>query len=221
MEQKGAAIFRLEGVLSPRPTLTAAAWLASNSRRMRDRLFGLSGVLLAAPLSLRDPGLARERAWAQLRGMSEDRLVVLSEQYAEEHLLGHLSELGLSLLERCRDRGLVLVLVSDAVEAIARPVADALGVEHLLCNAMEIERGSCTGALREPRIGAEISPDRLRALASRVGVDLARSRAYGSSEADAMMLGAVGLPCAVDPEPGLRRLARDMSWPVTDPREAA
>jgi HAD superfamily phosphoserine phosphatase-like hydrolase len=212
-----AALFRLEGPLSPRATLTAAAWMATNAQRVRSRLFGLSAMVLAAPLAAHDPTRAAKLAWAALEGMSEDRLIVLGELFAEEHVIPSLSAVGVGLLERCRARGQRVVLLSDGLDVVARPVARHLGVDEVLANAMELDaRGRATGALREPVLGAEMGGRALRDALAERGIDLASACAYGSHQADSVLLGAVALPCAVRPDRGLRRVARDLDWPVVE-----
>lgn len=212
-----AALFRLEGPLSPRPTLTTAAWMVANAQRVRARLFGLSAMALAAPLAAADPSRASKLAWATLEGMTEDRLIVLGEIYAEEHLVPVLSPVGLELLERCRAQGMRLVLLSDNLDVVARPVARHLGIDDVICNAMELdERGRATGALREPVIGPSIGGRVLRDLLDERGIDLSRACAYGSQRTDSALLGAVALPCAVTPDRELRRVARDLDWPIVE-----
>lgn len=211
------ALFRLEGALSPRPTLTAAAWLSLNARRVRARLLGLSTFALAGPLAARDPGRATRLAWSSLEGMSEDRLVVLGELYAREHLLGHLSEVGLELLDGCRTRGQRIVLLSDNLDVVVRPVAAHLGIDEVICNVMEMsEHDRATGKLREPVLGPELGGRALRAQLAERGIDLGRACAYGSQRGDSVLLGAVALPCCVTPDRELRRMARDLDWPVVE-----
>jgi HAD superfamily phosphoserine phosphatase-like hydrolase len=212
-----AALFRLEGPLSPRPTLTAAAWMAANAQRVRARLMGLSTMALAAPLSARDPARAAKLAWSALDGMSEDRLVVLGELYAEEHVIPALSAVGLDLLERCRAQDQRVVILSDNLDVVVRPVAEHLRIDEVICNQMELDdRGRATGALREPVLGPEMGGRALREALAERGVDLARACAYGSQHADSVLLGAVALPCAVTPDRELRRVARDLDWPVVE-----
>jgi HAD superfamily phosphoserine phosphatase-like hydrolase len=211
------ALFRVEGPLSPRPTRTAAAWLSLNARRVRARVLGLSTFALAGPLAARDPGRATRLAWSSLEGMSEDRLVVLGEIYAEEHLVPALSPVGLDLLERCRARGQRVVLLSDNLDVIVRPLAAHLGVEEVICNAMELDaHDRATGRLREPILGPEPGGRPLRARLAERGIDLSRACAYGSQRGDSVLLGAVALPCCVSPDRELRRLARDLDWPVVE-----
>ena len=52
------AFFRLEGTLCSRPTLAAAAFLAANAQRVRERLLRLGASAAALPLSLTDEVLA-------------------------------------------------------------------------------------------------------------------------------------------------------------------
>lgn len=212
-----AALFRLEGPLSPRPTLTAAAWLAANAQRVRARLLGLSTLALAAPLATRDPARAARLAWSALEGMSEDRLVILGEVYATEHLIPALSSVGLELLERCRAQGRRLVLLSDNLDVIAQPVAEHLGIRDVICNSMELDaRRRATGVLRPPVLGPELGGRPLREALAERGLELSRASAYGSQRADSVLLGAVALPCAVTPDRELRRVARDLDWPIVE-----
>jgi len=211
-----AALFRLEGALSPRPTLTAAAWLSLNARRVRARFLGLSSLALAGPLALGGaPARATELAWASLEGMSEDRLVVLGDLYAQDYVIPALSEVGLDLLARCRDQGQRLVLLSDNLDVVARPVARHLGIDRVVANAMELDgHDRATGRLREPALGPSLGGRVLAERLAELGVDLRRACAYGSHRDDSALLGAVALPCAVTPDRELRRVARDLDWPV-------
>lgn len=212
-----AALFRLEGTLSPRPTLTTAAWMAVNAQRVRARLLGLGAMALAAPLAIRDPARACRLAWSALEGMSEDRLVVLGEIYATEHVIPVLNPVGVDLLERCRAQGRRLVLLSDNLDVVVRPIAEHLGVEDVISNAMALDdRDRATGQLREPVLGPEMGGRALKAMLAERGIDLASACAYGSGAADSVLLGAVALPCAVTPDRELRRVARDLDWPVVE-----
>jgi phosphoserine phosphatase len=151
--------------------------------------------------------------------MSEDRLVVLGEVYAEEHLIGALSEVGLGLLEECKRREMRLVLLSDNLDVIARPVAAHLGFDVVISNAMELDaHDRATGELRPPVIGPALGGRRLEERLAEHGVDLRRSSVYGSHGADSVLLGAAELPCAVTPDRELRRIARDCDWPVVEGR---
>lgn len=211
---KTAAFFRLEGALAPQPAWAGAMWLASNAPGVRRRLLGVGGIALSAALGARDPAITREVAWSMLRGLSEDRAVVLGEDYARETLLPAIKPEARRLIDDAARAGRMRVLISESVDAIATPLADALGFDRVIANTLELERGEVTGVLRAPIVGPEIDPRRLRELAAREGIALDASCAYGSSRRDGVLLSLVGLPCAIDPDRELARMARALDWPI-------
>lgn len=214
-----AAFFRLEGSLSPRPTLAAPAWLAANAQRVRERLLRLVASAAALPLAvgpLEDEEKALRLAWAGLRGVSEDRLLELGEEYARRFVIPALRPSALRLVETCRGQGFRVVLVSADVEPIVRHVAEAIGADETLCNRLEIRDGEATGRLADPFVGAHLDGAWARRWAADRGVDLLACRAYGGREADAVLLGAVGNPCALHPDARMRRIARQLDWPVVE-----
>jgi HAD superfamily phosphoserine phosphatase-like hydrolase len=218
-DQGSAAFVRLEGALSPVPASSGAMVLAASMPSMRRRIFGVAGVALGAALGRRDPSLTRELAWSVLRGTSEDRIAVLGEDFARDTILPSIKPHARRLLEEARAAGRRVVIIAETIDAIARPVADALGIERVIANALVFDRGYATGELREPIVGAEIDPRRVRELAASEGLDLARSCAYGGRRGDGVLLSLVGLPCAIDPDRELARVARDLDWPVVRDRD--
>ncbi len=71
--------------------------------------------------------------------------------------------------------------------------------------------GRYTGELEQYAYGAE-KARLIEELAARDGVNLAASYAYSDSATDVPMLEAVGHPVAVNPDRGLRRIARQRAW---------
>ena len=216
MDRKTAAFVRVEGTVIGRPTVLSAGWLAANSQEMAHRVTRLGAVALSAPFAFGgDPTLATRMAWLGLRGMSEDRLVVLGEEYWATYLRDHLLVVGLDLVQRARSEGRDIVLISDNLDTIVGHLARKIGADHVFCNRMELRNGVATGRLVEPVI-SRVGGAWLREFADERGLDLAASCGYGASSSDSMMLSAVGLPCAVQPDRGLRRIARDLDWPVME-----
>ena len=212
-----AAFFRVEGTLLRRPTALAAAWLATNSQKLSSRLTRLGSVALGAPLAWAgvDPTAAARVTWMGLRGMSEDRLVVLGEEYWATWLEDDLRPVGEDLVRQARRGGRRIVLVSDNLDVVVEPLAELIGADLVVANRMELRSGRATGRLEEPVV-ARFGGQRLKDFAAHNGIDLAQSMAYGAAEADAALLAAAGLPCAVHPDRGLRRMARDLDWPILE-----
>lgn len=217
MSGRPAALFRLEGALVARPPALAAAWLAANAQHVGQRAIRLGAVALSAPfaLGLGDAATGHRLAWAALRGTTEDRLRVLGEEYAETRLIPALRPIAVDLVEQARRDGCVLVLVSDHVDVIVRPVAAHLRIDTVVANRLELRNGHATGRLEDPVV-TRFGGERLRELASTLDLDLLRSRAYGATAEDQVLLSAIGLPCAVFPDRALRRVARDLDWPVVE-----
>jgi phosphoserine phosphatase len=191
-----------------------AMWLASNAPGMRHRIFGVGGVALSASLGARDPSITRNVAWSMLRGFSEDRIAILGEDWAQGRVLPSIKSEAQRLVSEARANGLLLVLISESIQAIADPIGQALGFDRVLSNTLEFDDGQATGSLESPIIGSEIDPRRLRSLAEKDSLDLAYSHAYGASRRDGVLLSLVGRPCAIDPDRELDRMARELDWPV-------
>jgi phosphoserine phosphatase len=215
-----AAFFRVEGTLLPRPSLHAAAWLVSSSQTFGERIARLGNVALATPLSLAGElnagSTATRMTWMGVRGMTEDRLAVLGEEYFEKYVRDDLLEVGLYLLKKAKSEKQRVVLISDNVDLVMKPLADALGADDLVCNRLEMRKLKATGRLEDPVIGGNVAGQWARAFAEEHRIDLGASFAYGASGADSLLLSAIGRPCAVNPDRQLRRIARDHEWPVVE-----
>ncbi len=216
-----AAFFRVEGTLLKRGTTSMTAWFAANAQGTRERAFRLGHVALAATgfalLRQNERTLANRMAWASLRGMSEDRLHVLSEEYVDEHVLPNLLQSGLELIKKARRDGHRVVLISESIDLIMQPLAESLrGVDEVVCNRLELRDGETTGRLQEPVVGGHEAGPWIRAYAEQHNIDLSGSIAYGCHGPDLLLLAAVGQPCAVNPDFTLRRAATASRWPVLD-----
>jgi len=212
-----AAFFRLEGVLVQRPPALAAGWLAANAQHVRGRVSRLASVAAAAPFSLGlgDAATGSRLTWMGLRGMSEDRLEVLGEEYWATWLAEGLRPAGVDLVQRAKKEGFAVVLLSDHIAPIARHALQAVKADHLIANRPELRNGRATGRLVDPVV-ARFGGRPLRDFAAANDLDLSAARAYGSTAADQVLLSALPWPCAVYPDRGLRRVARDLDWPVVE-----
>jgi phosphoserine phosphatase len=174
-------------------------------------------VAASAPfaLGLGDPAVGARLAWMGLRGTTEDRLEVLGEEYWATHLEGTLRAAGVDLVNQAKKDGRVVVLVSDHLEPIARHAQRELGAHLLVANRMELRDGKATGRLIDPVV-ARFGGRPLRDFAAEHDLDLDGARAYGAASADQVLLATIPWPCAVHPDRGLRRVAKDLDWPIVE-----
>jgi len=80
----------------------------------------------------------------------------------------------------------------------------------------EVNDGRLTGEVIKPLCYGEGKVHYAEVLAAADGIDLDGSWFYTDSFTDLPMLERVGNPRIVNPDPRLRRLARQRDWPILD-----
>ena len=87
-----------------------------------------------------------------LRGVTRDRLDLLGEEYFQYKLRPRLKERGVQQVQELVQSGADVVLVSQALDHMMRPLAQHLGVKHIVANRLEFRDGVATGRLLDPVI---------------------------------------------------------------------
>lgn len=124
------------------------------------------------------------------------------------------------LIQEHRRRGDMLLIVTATNRFVTEPIAELLGIEHLLATEPEYLGGRYTGRFtgiptyREGKIHA------LQEWLRDHHQDLTGSWFYSDSHNDLPLLKHVDHPVAVDPDPTLRAHAEAAGWPVISLREA-
>jgi HAD superfamily hydrolase (TIGR01490 family) len=148
-------------------------------------------------------------------GLSEDRLVVLGEEMFEKVLKKKLYPAAKALVDADRALGRELVLLTGAVEAVARPVARHLGIETFVATKLEFNKnGLATGRILPPIMAGPEKSQFVRRYAEKNDIDLENSVAYADDAADLPLLSCVGRPVAVNPDLRLATTARSHRWNV-------
>ena len=195
-----AGSFRERGLISRRQLLHAAAW---------QLLFVARGASHEAVRRGAEDGLHI------LAGYRPEELRELVAAAIEPVLRPLVYAEPLRLIERHRERGERVYVVSATLQEIVEAIADDLGFDGALGTICEVKDGRYTGrALRA--LHAEAKADCLRELAESEGLDLSACTAYSDSHTDLPFLEAVGHAVAVNPDRELRRVARDRGWPVLE-----
>lgn len=147
-----------------------------------------------------------------------DEIESASSRFMEEVIRPALRPQARDLIERHREAGASIAIVTATNDFITRPIAQALGVEQLI--ATELERdptGRATGriwgrpALREGKI------ERVRDWLAGQGLtlqDFDETTFYSDSTNDLPLLECVTRPVATNPAPALARIAAERGWPV-------
>jgi thioester reductase-like protein len=145
--------WRVEGSLLDLTTVRPVAFFTWNAQTFIERWVRRGLVFLMAVLR---PFLyACNRVFATrvvhtvLRGVSRDRLDLLGEEYFNYKLEPYLKPDGVRELNVLVDSGARVVLVSQGLDHVMRPLAQHLGVKWLIANRLEFRDGISTGRLLE------------------------------------------------------------------------
>ena len=148
--------WRAEGSLLNLTAVRPAGFFAWNAQTFLERWArrGAMGILAVARPFLYSVHrvFATRVLHTVLRGVSQDRLDLLGEEYFEYVLKPRLYPRGVSKLKEVMAAGQQVILVSQGLDHIMRPLAAHLGISHIVSNRLEFRDGLATGRLLEPVI---------------------------------------------------------------------
>src|SRR5271166_5799421 len=148
--------WRVEGSLLELTTVRPIAFFTWNSQTFIARAARRSLVLLMAllrPFLYAANRVAATRiVHAVLRGITRDRLDLLGEEEFEYNLKPLLKEEGVRHLKALQATGVDVVLVSQGLDHVMRPLARHLGVRWIIANRLDFRDGVATGRLLSPVI---------------------------------------------------------------------
>jgi len=148
--------WRVEGSLLDLTVVRPVAFFTWNAQTFTER-FRRRGLIFAMAL-LRPFLYSTNRKFATravhtvLRGVTRDRLDLLGEEYFEYKLKPNLKDEGVKKVRELVQSGADVVLVSQALEHIMRPLAQHLGVKRIVANRLDFRGGVATGRLLDPVI---------------------------------------------------------------------
>jgi len=146
----------VEGSLLELTTVRPIAFFTWNSQTFIARAVRRSLVLLMAllrPFLYAANRVAATRiVHAVLRGVTRDRLDLLGAEEFEYKLKPLLKEEGVRHLKALQATGLDVVLVSQGLDHVMRPLARHLGVRWIIANRLDFRNGVATGRLLSPVI---------------------------------------------------------------------
>src|SRR4051812_7287671 len=163
---------------------------------------------------------ARDSALSFVAGKEVSEIVRLCEDIYDEMMAERIWSGTRALAQQHLDAGQRVWLVTATPVEIASIVARRLGLTGALGTVAEVVDGRYTGRLVGDMLHGPAKAEAVRALAEREGLDLTRCAAYSDSVNDLPMLSIVGRPVAVNPDPDLKRHARESDWEVRDFRVA-
>ena len=148
--------WRVEGSLLDLTAVRPVAFFTWNAQTFLERTARRGLVFLMA--ALRPLLYSTHRVFATrvvhsvLRGVSRDRLDLLGAEYFQYKLKPYLKPDGVAKLKQVQAAGAEIVLVSQGLDHVMRPLASYHGVKWLVANRLEFRGRNATGRLLDPVI---------------------------------------------------------------------
>jgi putative phosphoserine phosphatase/1-acylglycerol-3-phosphate O-acyltransferase len=119
-----------------------------------------------------------------------------------------------SVIDEHRSAGRLVVLATTTPHDLIAPFAEAVGFDDVIATRYGGDGDVYDGSIEGHYVWGKGKAMAVRAWADERGIELAESYAYSDSYYDAPLLGMVGYPSAVNPDPRLRALAALRRWPI-------
>ena len=159
---------------------------------------------------------SREQALSFVAGRTVEEMVAIGEEIYDELMADKIWAGTRALAQMHLDAGQRVWLVTATPVELAAIIARRLGLTGALGTVAESVDGVYTGRLVGDLLHGRAKAHAVRALAAREGLDLRRCTAYSDSQNDVPMLSVVGTAVAVNPDSGLREIARARGWEIRD-----
>lgn len=153
-------------------------------------------------------------ALAPLTGRSIEEVARLQQQFMRDWVEPLLLPAAFELLDKHRNRGDELVIITASNTVVTGPIAERLGVATLMGCDTEIVGGKYTGQPTGVPSFQEGKVTRLQDWLATTGHSLTGAWFYSDSHNDLPLLERVDNPVATDPDPQLAAVANDRGWPI-------
>ncbi|MGE5624702.1 MAG: HAD family hydrolase [Bacillota bacterium] len=149
-----------------------------------------------------------------LKDHPRERLEAWRERFHAELVRPRIAAGARELLTRHRDEGHRLAIITATNRFITAPIADELGVSHLIATEPEEIDGRYTGRVLGPPCFREGKILRLQAWLETQDAPPEETWFYSDSHNDLPLLSRVDHPVAVNPDETLAAIAADRGWPT-------
>ncbi|MCP3667937.1 MAG: HAD family hydrolase [Gammaproteobacteria bacterium] len=146
-------------------------------------------------------------------------LHLLRKQFLKEQILPIITRASKALIESHRSAGDTLMIITATNAFVTTPIAELLGIDHLIATDPEISDGTYTGEVAGEPSFQQGKVSRLNRWLKEHSVSLEGSCFYSDSHNDIPLLEQVTKPVAVDPDPQLAQYATKLGWPIISLRD--
>ncbi|MGM0614877.1 MAG: HAD family hydrolase [Pseudomonadota bacterium] len=186
----------------------AVAYHAANERFMADYNAGTLDIHAFLEVALKP-----------LAEHSPEQLAAWHQQFMASKIEPHILPKAEELIARHRTRGDTLLIITATNLFITGPIAERLGIDHLIAVEPEIIDGRYTGRVSGIPSFREGKVTRLEQWLEHQGMTLDGAWFYSDSHNDLPLLEQVDHPVAVDPDDTLRAIAEQRQWRIMTLRD--
>ena len=108
------------------------------------------GWIAQYKLALLDMEAVATKLIASMRGQPEGELVDKARLFFDELIATEVAPKALAAIERHRDEGHVVAILSSSTPYVVEPLAKHLGIEHAICTRMNVADGCFDGTHKRP-----------------------------------------------------------------------
>ena len=176
-------------------------WLASKSKMLSEEAYK---VKWGEDLAIAFKGFSREKG------------LEIFKRIGRDYVLKSLRSDVMALVQRHRNQGHIIILLSGSFTDFLETVKQRLGADYVVGTKLEVRNNSYTGRIVKPLCYGTNKARLLKEFISqtRLNVDLGLSFAYADSIVDAPVLETVGNPVATYPDKELLNLAQRRGWRI-------
>ncbi len=206
--------FDLDGTLIPKP---------SSERRFFKRLWQsgklgwrqfFAAMFFFVRYSCRFGISVGRKNKAYLCGLNVKEIELLGHHWVNDFFDDILNPRMVSEVERCRQAGYWLVLLTGTPEFLAKPIAKRLAMDDYIATQCKSHDGYFTAVPPSQHPFGTSKLHLAKEYCRLTGAELDQSVAYGDSHQDYQLLKAVGSAIAVNPDRHMVALAQMNNWPV-------
>lgn len=130
-----------------------------------------------------------------------------------------ISQKSRDLIAQHKNQGDTLLIITATNGFVTYPIAEMLGIEHIIAPEPEFINGAYTGRVIGIPSFQQGKVTRLNEWLAERDIDLTGSYFYSDSHNDVPLLEIVDHPIAVDPDERLTALAQTRGWPIISLRD--
>ncbi len=160
-----------------------------------------------------------EMALKPLADNSPEQLSAWHQQFMVSKIEPSILPKAEELLARHRTKGDTLLIITATNRFITAPIAERLGVDHLIAVNPEVKEGRYTGRVSGIPSYREGKVIRLEKWLEDQDLTMEGAWFYSDSHNDLPLLEIVEHPVAVDPDDTLREIAKERQWRIMSLRD--